>query len=503
MFPPPASGGKVVSKRMGSEFVPQPDLHSIDALFAAFSLLALLLVGGLWLRNRSALLSRLFLPGSVVAGIVVLLLGQDVLGGIARAIGGPDSLLANGIFSEETVSIWRSIPSLLINIVFASLFLGKAIPGPAEIWRRAGPVLCYGQTIAWGQYVVGLTLALLVLTPLLGIDPMVGALIEIGFEGGHGTAAGLAPVFDSVGFAGGVDLALGLASVGLIAAIVSGVILINWAKRRDLLLEDHGGEAEDVAQTMAEGFEKLSPAHKSSASDAPIDPMSFTLGLVAASVLIGWGILSGLQLIERLTWGRNGFELMGHVPLFPMAMIGGAIVQMTIAKYWSPSLVDREIVNRVAGVSLDLIIVAALGTLSLTVIADNFLAFLLMAVAGVAWNVVGFIVLAPRLIPGPWFQRGIPNFGQSMGMTVTGIMLYQMADPGNRSGGLERFGYKQLFFEPVVGGGLFTAMSMPLIFEFGPVPVLLLTLAVTVAWLILGRRIYAMYPEDGAGKPAE
>ena len=160
-------------------------------------------------------------------------------------------------------------------------------------------------------------------------------------------------------------------------------------------------------------------------------------------------------------------------------------------RVWGPGLVDRTMVSRVGGVSLDLVIVAALGTLSLTVIADNFLPFLLLAVAGVAWNVLGFIWLAPRIIPDPWFQRGIPHFGQSMGMTVTGIMLFQMADPQNRSGGLERFGYKQLLFEPIVGGGLFTAMSMPLIFELGPWVVLIGTGAIMVFWLVLGRRIFA------------
>ena len=136
-----------------------------------------------------------------------------------------------------------------------------------------------------------------------------------------------------------------------------------------------------------------------------------------------------------------------------------------------------------------MIIVAALATLSLSVIADNLVPFLLLAFAGIAWNIMGFLVLAPRLIPGPWFERGIPNFGQSMGMTVTGIMLYQMADSKNRSGGLERLGYKQLMFEPVVGGGLFTAMSLPLINEFGPWTMLAVAVVLLVFWLALGFRL--------------
>ncbi len=48
------------------------------------------------------------------------------------------------------------------------------------------------------------------------------------------------------------------------------------------------------------------------------------------------------------------------------------------------------------------------------------------------------------------------DFGQSMGMTASGLLLMKIADPENRSPALESFGYKQLMFEPVVGGGDFS-----------------------------------------------
>jgi glutamate:Na+ symporter, ESS family len=61
----------------------QPDLHEIETIFAALSVIAILLIIGLWLRHRSAFLTRLFLPGSVVPGIATLLLGPDVAGNAA------------------------------------------------------------------------------------------------------------------------------------------------------------------------------------------------------------------------------------------------------------------------------------------------------------------------------------------------------------------------------------------------------------------------------------
>jgi glutamate:Na+ symporter, ESS family len=65
-------------------------------------------------------------------------------------------------------------------------------------------------------------------------------------------------------------------------------------------------------------------------------------------------------------------------------------------------------------------------------------------------------------------------------------LLMRIADPPNRSGGLEAFGYKQLLFEPVVGGGLFTAASVPLIAQLGALPVLVGTSLLLVFWVVLG-----------------
>jgi glutamate:Na+ symporter, ESS family len=47
------------------------------------------------------------------------------------------------------------------------------------------------------------------------------------------------------------------------------------------------------------------------------------------------------------------------------------------------------------------------------------------------------------------------------------LLLMWVADPGNPSGALESSGYKQLPFEPVLGGGLFTGSSVALIAAFG------------------------------------
>ena len=73
-----------------------------------------------------------------------------------------------------------------------------------------------------------------------------------------------------------------------------------------------------------------------------------------------------------------------------------------------------------------------------------------------------------------------------MGVTATGLLLLRMVDPDNRSGAFESFAYKQLFFEPIMGGGLFTAIAPTLIHQFGLLVVLLLTATLLAFWIIVG-----------------
>ena len=104
-----------------------------------------------------------------------------------------------------------------------------------------------------------------------------------------------------------------------------------------------------------------------------------------------------------------------------------------------------------------------------------------------------FIWLAPRIIPRYWFERGIGDMGQSMGVTATGLILMKIADPENKSPAYEAFGSKQLVFEPFFGGGLVTGIAVPVIYAFGPWPLFavmcgLLAIGLASGLLYFGRQ---------------
>ncbi|UJL47733.1 sodium:glutamate symporter [Virgibacillus sp. NKC19-16] len=450
--------------------------------------LGVFLLIGKWIRVRVNWLQNLFLPSSVIGGFLALLLGPQVLGKIMGNFVDEDSFWTTGLMTPEVMEVWGALPGLMINVVFATLFLGATIPSLKKIWNIGGPQLSFGWTIGWGQYVIGILLAILVLSPFFGLPPMAGALIEVAFEGGHGTAAGMQGTFEELGFAEGYDLAVGLATVGILSGVIIGIILINWAIRKEKtnVIKDVKGFSTLRKQGIME-FEKRDPAAKMTVRPESIEPLSLHFAVVGLAVLVGWLLLQFLIWLEGATWGAfTDSEFMTYIPLFPLAMIGGILLQIFFNKIDNTELIDRQMMNRIQGFSLDILILTAIATVSLDVIGQYIVPFLLLAGAGIAWNVFGFLVLAPRMIPTYWFERGIGDYGQSMGITATGLLLMRIADPENQSPAFEGFGYKQLLYEPFLGGGLVTALSVPLIYQLGAIPFLILAAVMCITGALVG-----------------
>lgn len=458
---------------------------SAEMIGFSIILIGILLLIGNWIRVKFFFFQKYFLPSSIIGGFIALILGPEVLGKITSFQG---KSLSSGIFPQQVLDIWSTLPSILISVIFAALFLGKKIPNVKDIWLTAGPQVSFGQTVAWGQYVFGLLLTLTILTPLFGLNPMAGALIEIGFEGGHGTSAGLENTFKELGFGEGADLAIGLATIGVVSGVVFGIVLINWGVRtnKTKILKDPDDLPEEELRGVISEHERPS-AGKMTTTPESIEPLALHIAVLGVAILIGKVILEGLVYLESITWGAwTNTEIITHVPLFPLAMIGGVILQMLLGKFDKFNLVNRKLILRIQGLSLDFLIVSAIATLSLTVIGENLIPFLLLALTGIVWNIAAFVFMAPRMIPENWLEHGIGDFGQSMGMTAAGLMLIRISDSKGKTKAMEAFGYKQLMFEPFVGGGLFTAASVPLIFQFGPVPVLVFCLGLMLFWLCLG-----------------
>jgi len=450
----------------------------------ALGILAVLVLAAASFRRYIPGIRRLYLPNSVVAGFVGLALGPQLLGALFD-----ESRMSDGLFGLTTIDVWAALPGLLINVVFASILLGKKLPPLNAIWRSSAPQVMFGAMLSFGQYMWGLALALLILVPVFGMSPLTGGLLEISFTGGHGTAAGLSQTMIDLGFPEGPDLALGLATVGLVAGIVVGTLLINRAVSSEKITIARQEKVEKGPETDL-GRIDLHDVPEELEPDPATSPLTMTVGAISLAIGLGWLFQELLVSIEVLiTSAARQNSLIGQIPLFPFTIIGGAALQVVLsARGWAHQ-VPRKYVNQASGVALDLLIAAAIATLSLSTIGANAIPFALMATVAVVWSVVAFVYLAPKFYGTRWFERGMGDFGQSSGTVASGFLLINMSDPAGISGASEPYGYKQLLFEPILGGGLITALSLPLIYRLGAGWSLVGATFATLVCLIIGVRL--------------
>ena len=444
---------------------------------ASFCALCFLLVCGKAIRTSLPFLRKLYLPSSIVGGA----LGLIILTGAGRHV------------PAEWHEGWKAIPGFLINIVFATMFIGKRFPNVRNTGRAVAEQFCFAQIIAWGMYVVGLALSILVFAPCFGVYPAFGNLLEIGFEGGHGTVGGLSETFTALGWSEGSDLGYTMATIGMVIGITVGMTLVNWAVRKGYVKNVR--TFDELSEVEQRGFYPANaqpPAGKQTVLCDSIDSLAWHLAVIGLAVFVGYGLKA------LLVWAGSylpdhvrELRIIESIPLFPLCMLGGLFIQMLLVATRLDSLVDRGQINRIGGASLDFLVVAAVATIRLDFIVKYWQPLVILVVAGVAWSLFGACWLARRMFGEDWFERAIVEFGQYTGVTATGLLLLRTVDPDSKTSASTVFGCKQLFHEPLIGG-VWVAMSVPLVFKIGPWPVFFISLGAMgvffLIWLIFLRR---------------
>lgn len=131
-------------------------------------------------------------------------------------------------------------------------------------------------------------------------------------------------------------------------------------------------------------FDARGSAGKITTQPESIEPLSLHLAYVGVVIGIGYVILQALQLIEELVWGRTtGIYLLEHMPLFPLAMIGGIILELFLDRFDKYKTLDRNLMMKIQGLSLDILIVSAIATLSLEAISGNLAPFIILGIVGI------------------------------------------------------------------------------------------------------------------------
>lgn len=425
-------------------------------LMLSFVVLSVLLLLGQIIRAKVVPIQKIFLPAAVIAGIIGLVLGPQVLGII------PMPKAASGL------------PGFLISIFYACVLIGGFPKLEGAATRISKFYLGYAATLSL-EIALCMGLVLFVMKEFMPDLPnYIGMTLPIGFYGGHGAAAAIGGAFEDLGYENAVGICMATATIGIISGIVIGMTIVNWAVRKGYTVRKTNVKdlPEEVKTGIIPKSKQPNALGKASVSSETIDPLAFVVALVGAACAIGF-VLSELLPMAH--------PYLGNIPLFVLTLIGGAIVRLLVEKMDLCFLYDETATRRIQGLSLDFLIAAGVATIPLGIVAQYLAPLLILAVA--TWIAVPVFLLyvGPRLLGEAWFEKMMVIYGTMHGVFATGILLLRVVDPDFETPALLEGG-TVVAIDCVLSYALIVILA-PVAMESYPMALFLIPLAIVIAAL--------------------
>ena len=277
--------------------------------------ISVLLIIGNVLRNRLKVLQALLLPAPITAGLIGLVLGQEVLGVISWS---------------DSVGTYTT---LLIAVVFASMAYSMELGGSVAAGARN--MWAYTTSMFMGQWGLFILLGLYLFAPLFGTEPWFGMMLPVGFVGGFGTAAAVGSALEGVGVENASSIGFTSATVGTLVAIVGGVIVANWGIRKGKAAELSGDLPRELRTGYIDDESERPSIGKATTNPSSIEPLALHGGFVVFTVLIAYM----LNQLVKSQWENVS------IPLFAMACVVGLIGRGLLKAVGRPNYLDLSLIH--------------------------------------------------------------------------------------------------------------------------------------------------------------
>ena len=395
---------------------------SVWDILVDLGIISTLLLIGTFLRAKVGIFQRSFMPASIIAGILGLILGKSGF-----------NILPFSDFID-------SYPSILIAIVFAALPLSTPKFKWSDMFDKVGRLWSYSQIIMLFMWGGGLLFALILLVPLFDVHNGFGLLLAAGFVGGHGTAAALGGAFQSQGWEEATSLAMTSATIGAIIAIGVGLLLIKSnANKGNTNYISSFDKLPDELKSGLLPKNKRDSLGENTVSSILIDPFAFHLILVLFATMIGYYLSQfGESLYANLS-----------IPAFSLAFLVGLILKNLMQLVKADEYIDNRIMNSIGGTATDLLVAFGIASINLTVIVENMIPFSILIVFGIIISYFFYRILSKNYFQENWFEKGIFTFGWITGAVATAIALLRIVDPKFKSNTLDEFGLAYIPIAPV------------------------------------------------------
>lgn len=433
-----------------------------DVLLDISSVSALLFVSFL-IRQKIPFFQKYYIPTALIAGILGLLLGPQVLGSFS-----PISL-----HFSDSISQWTNF---LFAFIFTTSFLGTT---SGKFGRDVLSTTCITGAVFMAQILCGLGIAFILSKVISNVPYEMGLLPVSGFYGGHGSAGIMGGCFATEGWEEATGIAMTYATVGMFGAVIGGMLIINMGAKKGLTkrkMDSNYLSEKDVTGIMP--AEERKPMATAISNSSVIDPLAFQIMIVGT--IIALSHILRIAIIKVLPfWSR--------IPLYTMCLIVGAIIGIFLSKTKYNQYIDRGSMKRVSGVALEYVIAAAVATIKLSVLATYLIPILLTSVIVCIVTAVLSIILSKKWYGENWFEVAMGSYGQCTGSLATGLLLIKVLDPNGDTLAAESISGSStlgsFFQQPYNTIGPMLILSSPAILTWG-------TAGLFVAFLVVGALLF-------------
>ena len=398
---------------------------------------ALLLIGK-FLRVKVRLIQRLFIPPSLLAGLLGLAFGPNGLGWIPLS---------------GNISTYAAI---LIAVVFGALPFSSPSFKVKEVARRVGPMWAFSQFGMLFQWAVMGLFGLLVLNLIWpDLNPAFGVMLPTGFYGGHGTAAAIGSAFDNLGWDEAASLGMTTATIGVIVAILGGLLFVKIATKKGAT--SYISDFNDLPDEYRSGLlpeTKREPTAVGTTSPISIDSHMFHLALVIVAAFGGYLMSKGVKMLAPKL----------ELPVFSCAFVVGILIKLAFNKAGAARYIDPKTAVSISGSATDLLVACGVASIKLGVVVKYAVPLIVLLVVGIAVTIFTVFWFGRRLNRKDWFEKSIFAWGWWTGTMAMGIALLRIVDPKQQSKAMDDYALAYLPCAPVE---ILLITFVPILFSSG------------------------------------
>ena len=365
------------------------------SFFVDLGMIFALLLVGKFIRVKVRITQKLFIPASLIAGLLGLVFGPNGLDWLP---------LSNNL---------GTYAAILIALVFGALPLSSPKVPMKEVAHRVGPMWVYAQIGMLLQWALAGLFGLFVLKWIWpDINDAFGVMLSTGFYGGHGTAAAIGSAFEGLGWDEARSLGMTTATVGVVCAIVGGLIMIKWAARhkQTAFITDFADLPDELRSGLVPS-EKRDSLGDATTSSISIDSLTFHMAFVFVVALMGYLVSQGVKLYYPQL----------ELPVFSCAFIVGLLLKKIFDRVNVSDYICPQTTQRISSSFTDLLVTCGVASIKLGVVVKYAVPLVVLIVFGVimVWAVTFYF--GRRLSKTYWFERTIFAWGWWTGTMAMGI----------------------------------------------------------------------------------